>query len=327
MKSAGWQIVTHQGVKSKKGIYVRMYLARDLLQVIYNLLGYMFTHCIRYIFLAVLSIQSISCIFDGDSDCPVRGYAAEVSVKDINYDNIKNFPHVEVKDKDMPFHNFAGTVYYVLSDMSGKHVSESAVLPVSGDGRTYTIPFGDVPEGEYVLSVWGNLTGGYPAGALHPDGQEYTDIYVGSCTVCLDCAHRTTELALERTKGLLLLSCSGFPDDVSWIKMSVSGVCRSVDADFNYAGSVNVEKVMPFQPFTTTLLSPSASGASVLRLSFHTGNPATSEPFLELPDIDLSVCRNEISSVAIDYHDEAGMYEVRMFINEHWVMIHRLYIK
>lgn len=247
-------------------------------------------------------------------------------MKDINYDNISNFPHVEVKDRNMPFRSFVGTVYYVLSDVSGKHVKESSVLPVGGDGRTYTIPFGDITEGEYVLTVWGNLTGEFSAGALHPDGQEYTDVYAGSCTVCLDDAHRTAELGLERTKGLLLLSCSGFPDDVSWIKMSVSGVCRSVDADFNYAGSVNVEKVMPFQPFTTTLLSPSVSGPTVLRLSFHTDNPAASDPFLILPDIDLSVCRNEISSVAIDYHDEAGMYEVRMFINGHWVTIHRLYI-
>ncbi len=297
-----------------------MYISFDIYE-------YMFPRCIRYIYLAALTILNISCIFDDDSDCPVPECAAEISVKDINYDNINKFPLVEVKNKYMPFHSFVRTVYYVLSNTSGKHVRESAVQPASGDSRTYNISLGDIPKGEYVLTVWGNLTGEYPAGILHPDEQEYTDIYTGSRIIRFDGTHRRTELALERTKGLLLLSCSGFPDDVSWIKMSVLGTYRSVDSDFNYTGSVNVEKEMPFQPFTTTMLSPSAKGTSVLRLSFHTDNPATSEPFLKLPDMNLPVSRNKISSVAIDYDVEAGMYEIRMFINEHWEMIHRLYIK
>lgn len=287
----------------------------------------MFPRYIHYIYLAALSILNISCIFDDDPDCPVPEYAAEISVKDINYDNISKFSHIEVKNKDMPFNSFIRTVCCTLSDMSGRHVREIAVHSASGDSRTYHISFGNIPEGEYVLTVWGNLTEEYPAGTLHPAGREYTDIYTGSRIVRFDDTHRMTELALERTKGLLLLSCSGFPDDVSWIKMSILETYRSVDANFNYTGSVNVEKAMPFQPFTTTLLSPSAKGTSILRLSFHTGNPATCEPFLKLPDINIPVSRNKISSVAIDYDAEAGMYEIRMFINEHWVMIHRLYIK
>lgn len=286
----------------------------------------MFPRYIRYIYLVVLSILTSSCIFDDDSDCPGPEYEVEVSVKDINYDNIHKFPHVEVKNRDMPFQVYAKTIYYVLSDMSGRHVRESAIQSASGDSRTYHISLGDIAEGEYVLTVWGNLTEEYPAGILHPDRQEYTDVYTGSRTVRFDSTHRTTELALERTKGLLLLLCSGFPDDVSWIKMSVSGTYRSVNADLSYAGSVNVEKTMPFQPFTNTLLSPSAKEPSILRLGFYTDNPATSEPFLKLPDINLMVNRNEISSVAIDYYNEAGLYEIRMFINDHWEMIHRLYI-
>lgn len=286
----------------------------------------MFPHPIYYICLVALPVLNISCIFDDDQDCPVSEYTAEISVKDINYDNISEFPDVEHKNRDMPFHNFASTVSYTLSDMSGIHVRESALLPASGDNRTYSISFDDIPEGKYVLTVWGNLTGEHPDGTLHPDGLEYTDIYIGSRTVCFDDTHRTTELELKRAKGLLLLSCSGFPDDVSWIKMNVSGASRTVDADFNYAGSVDVEKTIPFQPFTTIMLSPSAKGSSVLRLTFHTDNPATSHPFLKLPDINLPVSRNEISSVAVDYHDEAGMFEIRMFVNDHWEMIHRLYI-
>lgn len=282
---------------------------------------------IRYIYLVALSILNNSCVFDDNPDCPVLEYAAEISVKDINYDNIKKFSHVEVKNKDMPFHSFARTIYYVLSDMSGTHVRESAIQSVSGESRTYHISFGDIPEGEYILTVWGNLTEEYPSGTLHPAGKEYTDIYTGSRRVCFDAKHRMTELELERTKGLLLLSCSGFPDDVSWIKMSVSGAYGLVDADFNYTGSVDVEKTMPYRPITTTLLAPSAKGPSVLRLSFHTDNPSTSEPFLKLPDINLSVNRNKISSVAIDYCEEVGMYEIRMFINDQWVIIHRLHIK
>lgn len=286
----------------------------------------MFPRYRHYIYLVALPILNISCIFDEGHDCPVPEYVAEITMKDINYDNTSKFPSIDVKNKNMSFHSFAKTIYYVLSNMSGKHVKESAVQPTIGDSRTYTISFGDIPEGEYVLTVWGNLTKEYPAGTLHPDGQEYTDIYTGSRIVRFDGTHRITELALERTKGLLLLSCSGFPAHVSWIKMSVTGMYSSVDGNFNYAGNVNVEKIMPFQPFTTTLLSPSAKEPSVLRLSFHTDNPAISEPFLKLPDINIPIKRNEISSVAINYNDEVGMYEICMFINDHWMMIHRLYI-
>lgn len=294
---------------------------------IFDIYESMFQRYIRYIYLVALPILNISCIFDDEPDCPVTDYAAEISVKDINYNNISKFPNVEVKNMDMPFHSFARTIYYALSNMSGSIIRESAVKSVSGGNPTYSISFGDIPEGEYILTVWGNLTEEYPAGVLHPDGLEYTDIYTGSRIVRFDDTHRKTELALERTKGLLLLSCFGFPDNVSWIKMSVSGSYSSVDADIKYAGSVNVEKTMPFQQLTTTLLSPSVSEQSVLKLSFHTDNPATSEPFLKLPDINLPVSRNEISSVAIDYYDESGMYEIRMFINENWVIIHRLFIK
>lgn len=287
----------------------------------------MFQRYIRYISLVALSILNISCIFDDISECPVTEYEAEISVKDINYENIGKFPDVKVNNQDMPFHSFAKTIYYALSNMSGKHIKESTVLYTGGDSPTFHISFRDIPQGEYILTVWGNISENYPAGALHPEGQEYTDIYTCNRTIRFDSEHKTAKLALERTKGLLLLSCSGLPDKIVWIKMNISGTYSSVDADLNYAGNVNVEKTMPFQPVSTTLLSPSANGPSVLRLSFYTDNPATSEPFIKLPDINLYVSRNQISPVAVDYDDEAGMYEIRMFINDRWVMIHRLFIK
>lgn len=109
-------------------------------------------------------------------ECPVeQPYSVRVSVKDKNYLNISQFPQLSQVDENLPFRTYAGTLYYALYDAStGALIRESAVVSTEGEEKEYTLTFPGVPDGDYKLAVWGNLTTDYPAGILHQDGKEHT---------------------------------------------------------------------------------------------------------------------------------------------------------
>ncbi|RGN32634.1 hypothetical protein DXB65_17870 [Bacteroides oleiciplenus] len=283
---------------------------------------------IHYLYMVVLLGFTSSCISDDLSDCPTTQYVVQISVKDKNYKNIGSFPQLEPKEENTPFRSFEGTIYYTLSESTTRaRIRESAVMVVNGEDQMYSITFNNIPEGEYILTVWGNMTQEYPVGILHQDNKEHTDIYMTSRKLRFDSSYQTTELSLERTKGLLLLLCSNFPAVVTSLKQNISHLYQSVDANFNYTGTTNVEKRVPLQATVTTFLAPNAEEDSSLKLSFYTDATKSTTPFLELPDINLTIKRNEISAIAIDYKATDGVYEIWMFIQEQWTMIHRLDIK
>lgn len=280
----------------------------------------------RFCMVALLGLVS-SCIHKDFSDCPADKYLVKVSVKDKNYANINSFPELASVAEDSPFRFFAGTIYYTLTDAAtGSLVRESAVAAVSGDDAAYLITFDDIPAGEYALTVWSNVTTDYPAGILHQDGKEHTDIYLATRTLKFDYSYQTAELALQRAKGELLLLCRNFPPAVTGIGQTVTNVYQKVDAGFSYSGSTHVDKRGVFQPVLTTLLAPSSEGRSKLKLNFYTGT-AQRSLFLDLPEMDLTVKRNEISAIAVDFKEADGIYEVWTFINGQWTMTHRLDIE
>ena len=146
-------------------------------------------------------------------ECPVeQPYSVRVSVKDKNYLNISQFPQLSQVDENLPFRTYAGTLYYALYDAStGALIRESAVVSTEGEEKEYTLTFPGVPDGDYKLAVWGNLTTDYPAGILHQDGKEHTDIYVTSGDLHFSPDYQTEELTLERTKGKVVTALFKFP--------------------------------------------------------------------------------------------------------------------
>ena len=209
---------------------------------------------------------------------------------------------------------------------TGELIRESAVVSTEGEEKEYTLTFPGVPDGDYKLAVWGNLTTDYPAGILHQDGKEHTDIYVTSGDLHFSPDYQTEELTLERTKGKLLLLCSNFPSEITRIEQNVSHVYQSTDAGLNYSGSTQVDKNVPFTSVLETLLAPtSAEGHSKLTLTFYTGGTRASEtPYLKLPVMEMDMRRNEITAVSIDYNTSEGIWEIKMFIRGEWITIHRL---
>lgn len=280
------------------------------------------------LYMAALLGFTNSCISDDLSDCPSPQYIVQISVKDKNYKNIGEFPQLESKEESAPFQRFEGTIYYTLSESTTRaRVKESSVMTVYGEDQTYPIILTDIPEGEYILTVWGNMTSEYPAGILHQDTKEHTDIYMTTRTLRLDRSYQTTELSLERTKGLFLLLCSNFPATVTSVGQSINHLYQSVDANFNYTGNTNVEKRVPLQPTISTWLAPTSEGPSKVNLIFYTNDTGATAPFPKLPEMDLTMKRNEISAIAIDYKKTDGVCEVWIFVQEQWVMIHRLDIQ
>lgn len=283
---------------------------------------------IHSLYMAALLGFTSSCISDDLSDCPIPQYIVQISVKDKNYKNIGDFPQLKSKEENAPFHHFEETIYYTLSESTTRTcVRKSSVMTVYGEDQTYPIIFNDIPEGGYILTVWGNMMPEYPAGILHQDTKEQTDIYMATCTLRFDRSYRTTELSLERTKGMFLLLCSNFPATVTSVSQSINHLYQSVDANFNYTGDTNVEKRVPLESTISTWLAPTSEGPSKLKLIFYTDDAGTTAPFPELPEMDITMKRNEISAVAVDYKKTDGVCEVWMFIQEQWIMIHRLDIQ
>ena len=261
-------------------------------------------------------------------ECPVeQPYSVRVSVKDKNYLNISQFPQLGSVDENQPFRTYTGTIYYALYDAStGALKRESEIVQINGEDKEYTISFAGIPDGDYKLAVWGNLTTDYPAGILHQDGKEHTDIYVATRVLHFSPEYQTEELTLERTKGKLLLLCSNFPAEISRIEQHVNHVYQSVDADLNYSGSTQVDKSVPFTNMLETLLAPSSvDGHSKLALTFYATYTRVSEsPYLKLPEMEVDMRRNEITAVSIDYNTSEGIWEIKMFIRGEWLTIHRL---
>lgn len=279
--------------------------------------------------MVVLLILTGSCIKDDLSDCPPQ-YQVQVSVKDKNYFNINEFPELSRLDENLPFRTYTGTIYYALRDaVTNALVKESTVDVVNGNDQKHSIVFDNIPYGDYFLTVWGNLTTEYPAGVLHQDGKEHTDIYVATRKLSFTDGAQAAELFLERAKGKLLLLCTNFPPTVTQIGQKVDKVYQYVDENFNYSGNASVSKNVPFQSTLETFMAPTvAGGSSKLNLTFYTnGTRAEAAPMLVLPEMDITFRRNEISAVRVDYNTLDHKWDISLFINGEWTMIHRLDIQ
>lgn len=267
-----------------------------------------------------------SCIRESSSEC-FSQYTVRVFVKDKNYTNVDAVSPQDRVDESLPFREFVGTVYYTLSHAStGSLVQESSVTTVVDNGEYFTITLNEVPYGDYKLTVWGNNTTDILAGSLHQDNKEQTDVYLASSELKVDRASQTSDLTLQRTKGLLLVQFANLPTYIKGVSANVIGVYASVTPEFAYTGNASVTKDSPFQPKIRIFLAPSVSeGNSKLHIKLYTTDQVSgSEPAVTLPDIFLTVRRNEMGLVTVNYNAPSGTFEIWTYINGEWTMIHSL---
>lgn len=283
-------------------------------------------HCLGMIFL--LTFVS-SCIKDNSVDC-ISQYTIRIFVKDKNYFNVDAVSPQDRVDEGLPFRRFSGTIYYTLSRASsGELLQESSVTSVTGDGAYFSISLKDIPYGDYKLTVWGNRTEDLSVGYLHKDNAEKTDLYLATTLLKVEEAFQTSDLALERNKGLLTVRFTNFPDYIKTIGATVSNVYESVSSDFVYAGNTSVNKVSPFQQEMRVLLAPSVrENDSQLQLNLYTSSTMPgSPPSVTLPKIALDLNRNEISLILVDYNLAVEAWEIWAYIDDQWTKIHSLHIE
>lgn len=273
--------------------------------------------------IVVLLMLLNSCIKEDLSGCPT-GYVVKVSIMDKNYANIGDFTQLSGVDENLPFRYFSGTIYYSVRNVeTGKIVEESSVLQPTGNDTDYSIILKDLPSGNYEVAAWGNLTVDVPAGILHPQSKEHTDIYLATATFNFKPGSETAFMALQRTKGELIVFCTNFPDNVTQIQADVSPVYQSVDENFNYIGNTQVEKILTLAPVNELLIAPTPQGVPAkLNLSFYSNDG--SDPILVVPQTELNINRNEISAMLVNYNILEDSWEIWIYLQGEWTLIHHL---
>lgn len=280
-------------------------------------------HILCMVFLLTLTT---SCIREDLTDCPPTEYIVKVTVKEKNYLNITQFPILTPKDETQPMNYYLTNLSYSLAEVTtGNVVRQSSAFTSGLDVSSYSLIFENLPEGEYLLTVWGNLSPDASVGSLHQDGKEQTDLYAGATHLSVSNKNGESTVELTRTKGNVVLFCKNFPANITRVHQNVKGVYQTADAFLNYSGSTSVDKNAPVQAINMFFVAPTLLGnTSKLKLDFYANN--TSNPILSAPEIDLKVRRNEVSAVTIDYNMQSSEFDILIYIDGKWSLIHRLII-
>ena len=274
---------------------------------------------------SILLLPFNSCIKEDLEECPVQ-FTVKVFVEDKQYINIDDVPQLGKKDETLPFRDFVGTLYYTLKNRAtGETTLASSYTPVLDNASFYTIVLNDIPEGNYDLTVWGNVTQEALSGILHQNHTELTDLYLGSAEVVIDKPVGESQLNLKRAKGNLVLLCNNFPSNITLMEQNVSDISQMVDPQFVYSGSDVVSKSAPIQPVNQFFLAPTVSGkTSKVNLHFYNPNDSTDAGNLRLPEINMTIMRNKASLISVDYKKETQSWEIWTSIDGKWTLIHQL---
>ncbi|WP_370862209.1 hypothetical protein [Parabacteroides faecis] len=256
--------------------------------------------------------------------CPI--YIVKVYVKDKNYSNIDNVLHLKKRDENLPYSEYIGTIYYQLNDVkTGRVVAEKFEETMINNEQFYTISFDDISQGDYNLTVWGNISSETATGTLHNGGNELTDLYVVSKNLSFTSEYSSDQLMLERTKGDLLLVCSNFPPGITRVEEKISSLYDLVDPYLKYAGNTTVIKTGPVKSLIEASLAPSVTnGNSKLNLRFSSDTVSKSSDDLIIPEIPLIMNRNQVTVVEVNYNKITGGLEIWTYVNDEWTMIHHL---
>lgn len=264
-----------------------------------------------------------SCLFEDVSECP-SGLLVTVSVKDKNYFNIDQFEALSKVDEKQPFTTFIHTLSYELNSLqTGQTIQKSILSPLSSSNATYSFPIDKLPEGSYVLTVWGNLSTGQAPDELHPDRLESTDLYLASRRIEWTGSSATVSLELERTKGKLVLFCRNFPPTIRSTEEEIDPVYQRVSPFLVYSGQTQVEKKASFSALEEWMIAPSPEGdPSKLDVRFYTADPT--RPALTLPPLQVTIRRNELTAIRIDYNNSQKYWEIWCYIDSRWALVHHL---
>lgn len=303
---------------------------------------------ILYVLPVAVCLLWSSCIRDSIPPCPPL--QVTLTVKDKNYFNIDDAVKLglmERKAENLPFRDYVSTLYYIVHDAEGKVVAEQKNTLVDNDSQTQLITLPEsLPYGKYTVTVWGNMKSDEPLGEdattaeMEAVGAAANDIYLASATFDYRYGNEKHTLAMERTKGNLLIKAEGIPDNIDFSTKDIQDIYNSVDNGFQYSTLTDIHTELDWQEIRSeikseTLMCPSPSyEGSTLSVMFidksaaGTQGRATYYPTLEPQDVNITMGRNEITILKYVYVDEGGSgegdFEIYLRINDNWELLHNM---
>lgn len=301
---------------------------------------------ILYVLPVAVCLLWSSCIRDSIPPCPPL--QVTLTVKNKNYFNIDDAVKLglmERKAENLPFRDYVSTLYYIVHDAEGKVVAEQKNTLVDNDDQTQLITLPEsLPYGKYTLTVWGNMKSDEPLGEdattaeMEAVGAAANDIYLASATFDYRYGNEKHTLAMERTKGNLLIKAEGIPDNIDFSTKDIQDIYNFVDNGFQYSTLTDIHTELDWQEIRSeikseTLMCPSPSyEGSTLSVMFidksaaGTQGRATYHPTLEPQDVNITMGRNEITILKYVYVDEGGSgegdFEIYLRVNDNWELLH-----
>ena len=301
---------------------------------------------ILYVLPVAVCLLWSSCIRDSIPPCPPL--QVTLTVKDKNYFNIDDAVKLglmERKAENLPFRDYVSTLYYIVHDAEGKVVAEQKNTLVDNDDQTQLITLPEsLPYGKYTLTVWGNMKSDEPLGEdattaeMEAVGAAANDIYLASAMFDYRYGNEEHLLAMERTKGDLLIKAEGIPDNIDFSTKDIQDIYNFVDNGFQYSTLTDIHTELDWQEIRSeikseTLMCPSPSyEGSTLSVMFidksaaGTQGRATYHPTLEPQDVNVTMGRNEITILKYVYVDEGGSgegdFEIYLRVNDNWELLH-----
>ena len=301
---------------------------------------------ILYVLPVAVCLLWSSCIRDSIPPCPPL--QVTLTVKDKNYFNIDDAVKLglmERKAENLPFRDYVSTLYYIVHDAEGKVVAEQKNTLVDNDDQTQLVTLPEsLPYGKYTLTVWGNMKSDEPLGEdattaeMEAVGAAANDIYLASATFDYRYGNEEHLLAMERTKGDLLIKAEGIPDNIDFSTKDIQDIYNFVDNGFQYSTLTDIHTELEWQEIRSeikseTLMCPSPSyEGSTLSVMFidksaaGTQGRATYHPTLEPQDVNITMGRNEITILKYVYVDEGGSgegdFEIYLRVNDNWELLH-----
>ena len=235
----------------------------------------------------------------------------------------------------------------MVNDAEGNVVAEQKNILVDNDSQTQLITLPEsLPYGKYTVTVWGNMKSDEPLGEdattaeMEAVGAAANDVYLASATFDYRYGSEEHSLAMERTKGNLLIKAEGIPDNIDFSTKDIQDIFNFVDNGFHYSSLTDIHTELDWQEIRSeikseTLMCPSPSyEGSTLSVTFidksaaGTQGRATYYPTLEPQDVNITMGRNEITILKYVYVDEGGSgegdFEIYLRVNDNWELLHNM---
>lgn len=290
---------------------------------------------ISYLFLLFLILFS-SCIREDLEPCPPL--QVTITVKDKNYSNIDEVAWEDKMNEDEAFRTYVPSLCYTLREAAtGKIWDQKEVFRITGEDKSYTFTGCDcLPHGKYVLTVWGGLKDNTslkddPLTAhLHPEGVEGDDFYMANDTLVYDEKNTHYTIALERTKGKLIIQVENLPAEMNYSQNTITGIYQDLDCEFNYLHATSVHTqtrwdTIPSKRLKTFLAPSLQEKGSNVKLNFsslRTKTPLSSTP----DDVNITLERNKLTVLKYVYDEREKDFTIYLLVNDAWDVIHDLNI-